>query len=116
MTSAAGIEITTKVIVLPPGMPLDHDERRYYAVTVAWRGPYDPETGRGGYAVVSPLDKHLSRRGSWRWNPEPFIQRHYRWERLEDALTAARGVVSTIKSGGKTWQEFQQTFEQQEGN
>jgi hypothetical protein len=98
-------ELTTEVMLLPDGMPLDDYNVPIFAVRVTWRGAAT-ETGRGGYAVIHG-SKHLSRKGDWRWNPEPFIQRHYRWESLDEALAVARSVVNTIKVNGKTWAEHE---------
>ena len=98
-------EIVTEVMVLPEGMDIDDDARSVFAVFVRWRGPRG-DTGRGGYAVMHTND-HLSKRGDWRDNPEPFLQRHYRWETLEEALAAARKVVNTVRMMGMTFPEWQ---------
>lgn len=99
------MELVTEVLVLPDGMDLDDDERDTFALTVRWRGPRS-ETGRGGYAVMHG-NRHLSSAGNWRYNPEPRLQRHYRWDSLDEALAVARGAVSTVKVAGRTWKEWQ---------
>jgi hypothetical protein len=98
-------ELITEVTFLPDGMALDDYNAHIFAVRVEWRGA-TTDTGRGGYAVVHG-SKHLSRKGDWRWNPEPFIQRHYRWEDIDEARAVARSVVNTIKVNGKTWAEHE---------
>lgn len=99
------MELVTEVLVLPDGMDLDDDERDTFALTVRWRGPRSA-TGRGGYAVMHG-NRHLSSAGNWRYNPEPRLQRHYRWDRLDEALAVARDAVSTVKVAGRTWREWQ---------
>lgn len=99
-------EIVTEVLVLPDGMDLDDYERRTFAITVRWRGPRT-DTKRGGYAIMH-LNEHLSHRGKWRYEPEPFLQRHFRWDDLESALVTARSVVNTISVMGRTWAEFRE--------
>jgi len=99
-------ELVTEVLVLPDVMELDDDELRHFAVRVVWRGPRG-ETGRGGYAVTQGGDRHLSHAGNWRWNPEPRLQRHYRWETLEEALEVARSVVNGITVMSRTWAQWQ---------
>lgn len=100
------MELVTSVLVLPDGMELDDDERDTFALTVSWRGPRS-DTGRGGYAVIHG-NRHLSTAGNWRYSPEPRLQRHYRWETLEEALTIAQLAVNCIKVGGRTWAEWQE--------
>ncbi|SDH39134.1 hypothetical protein [Microbacterium sp. 77mftsu3.1] len=99
-------EITTEVRLFPDGMELDDVNAPHFTVKVAWRGARS-ETGRGGYAVIQGGDRHLSRAGNWRYNPEPRLQRHYRWETLEEALEVARSVVNSIKVMGRTWTQWQ---------
>lgn len=99
----SGIELTTKIIVLPQGMELDDVNRSSFALQVEWRG-LRTETGRGGYAVSDGF-KHLSRAGKWGF-PEPFQQHQYRWETLEEALEMARAHVDSFKSNGRTWAEW----------
>jgi hypothetical protein len=85
----------------------DWDRVRDYAVHVTWRGPRG-ETGRGGYAVTRfGGQEQMSRKGEWKMLPEPFIQRHYRWETFEEALDAARANVDAVRIvNGMTWPEF----------
>lgn len=99
------MELVTEVLVLPAGMELDDDERDSFALTVRWRGPRS-ETGRGGYAVMHG-NRHLSTAGNWRYNPEPRLQRHYRWDTLEEALVVARAAVDTVTVARRTWAEWQ---------
>lgn len=99
------IEIVTEVTILPTGMELDDIEMHHFAVKVVWRGPRT-ETGSGGYAVIKDGERHMSKQGKWRWNPEPFIRRHYRWEHLEEALAAAREVVDTLTVTGRTFEQW----------
>lgn len=98
-------ELITEVLVLPDGMDIADDEMRHFAVTVRWRGPRG-DTGRGGYAVIHG-SRHLSTAGNWRFDPEPRLQRHYRWDTLEEALAVARSVVTTVKVNGRTLAEWQ---------
>lgn len=98
-------EIVTEVMVLPDGMEPGDIDASTFAVKVRWRGART-ETGRGGYAVTTNSGRHLSHKGKWRWEPEPFIQRHYRWESLESALTTARAVVNDVRVNGRTWHEW----------
>ncbi len=100
------LELVTEVLVLPDGMEIDDDERRDFALTVRWRGPRG-DTGRGGYAVMHG-NRHVSRKGNWRYEPEPHLQRHYRWENLDDAIALARSIVNTVKVHGRTWAEWGQ--------
>jgi len=101
------LELVTEVLVAPDGMDLDHPSLRHFALRVCWRGPRT-ESGRGGYAVVSGGDRHLSRAGNWRYNPEPHLQRHYRWSTLDDALDAAREALPTVTVMGRTWKDVQE--------
>lgn len=103
-------ELITEVLILPDGMELDADDMRHFAVTVRWRGPRG-ETGRGGYAVMHG-NRHYSRAGNWRYDPEPRLQRHYRWAELEDALTVARSIVNTVTVYKMTWAQWQERQEQ----
>ena len=100
------IELVTEVLVAPDGMDLDHPELRSFSLTVRWRGVRG-DTGRGGYAVIGRGDQHLSRGGNWRWEPEPRLQRHYRWATLDEALAAAREALPTVKVMGHTWEDWQ---------
>jgi hypothetical protein len=98
-------EIVTEVMFLPDGMEPGDVNEHTFAVLVRWRGA-PGETGRGGYAVTHS-GRHLSKRGNWRYNPEPYLQRHYRWRYLGEAIEQARAVVNTIKVNGSTWAEWQ---------
>ena len=97
-------ELVTEVLVLPDGMELDDDDRNHFTLTVRWRGPHG-ETGRGGYAVQRG-ERHLSRGGKWRFHPEPYLQRHYRWETLDEAVAVARATVNDLRIYGRTWAEW----------
>ena len=99
-------ELVTEVLVVPDGLDLDDPNLHHFALTVRWRGARG-ETGRGGYAVQHG-NRHLSRAGNWRFNPEPRLQRHYRWADLDEALAVARDTVDTVKVNGRTWAEWQQ--------
>lgn len=99
-------EIVTEIMVLPDGMEPDNFEAHSFAVMVRWRGART-ETGRGGYAIIHG-GRHLSHKGVWRFNPEPFVQRHFRWEWLGSALVTARAVVNDVKVNGRTWAEWQE--------
>lgn len=101
-------EVTTEVMILPDGMELDDVEVHSFAILVQWRGA-PTDKGRGGYAVIHN-GRHLSHAGSWRWNPEPFVQRHYRWKSLELALECARAVVNDVKVNGHTWTEWRERY------
>lgn len=101
-------ELVTEVLVLPDGLDVADDEFRHFALTVRWRGARG-ETGRGGYAVMHG-NRHLSRAGNWRYDPEPRLQRHYRWAELDDALAAARAVVNTLTVRGLTWADWQERY------
>jgi len=101
------VELVTEVMVLPDGMALDDEDRHHFALAVRWRGPRT-DTGRGGYAVVSSSGRHLSRAGKWRYDPEPRLQRHYRWATLEEALDVARAAVNTVTVNGFTWAQWQE--------
>lgn len=98
-------EITTEVTLLPEGMEPGDVNAHTFAVVVRWRGARS-ETGRGGYAVTHG-NRHLSHKGKWRYNPEPFLQRHYRWADLDSALTTARAIVNDIRVNGRTWAEWE---------
>lgn len=100
------MELVSEVLVVPDDMSLDDDELRYFALTVRWRGPRS-DTGRGGYAVMQG-NRHLSTAGNWRYEPEPRLQRHYRWDTLEEALAVARAALPTVKVNGRTWMQWQQ--------
>lgn len=97
-------ELVTEVMLLPDGMELDDIEVHSFAVFVRWRGART-ETGRGGYAIMHGA-RHLSHKGKWRYAPEPFLQRHFRWADLDSALTTARTVVNDVVVNGKTWAEW----------
>lgn len=99
------MELVTEVLVIPDEMELDDDDRHHFGLTVSWRGPRT-DTGRGGYAVLHG-NRHLSTAGNWRYNPEPRLQRHYRWDTLEEALAVAREALPTVKVSGRTWAEWQ---------
>lgn len=99
----SGIEIVTKVAVLPEGMELDSSELHHFALFVEWRGVRG-EKGRGGYSVTDLFDQ-LSRAGKW-GNPQAFQQHQYRWDTLEEALEMARKHVDTRKVNGRTWSEW----------
>lgn len=98
-------ELVKEVMLLPDGMELDDINAHSFAVIVQWRG-VRTDTGRGGYAVTH-AGRHLSHKGKWRWSPEPFVQRHFRWAELESALVTARAVVNGITVNGMTWAEWQ---------
>lgn len=97
-------EIITEVMLLPDGMEPDDINAHTFAVTVRWRGART-DKGRGGYAVIHG-NRHLSHRGKWRWNPEPYLQRHFRWEELDSALVTARSIVNEVRVNGCTWAEW----------
>lgn len=99
-----GIELTTEILVLPTGMPLDHNEISSFGFRVTWRGPY--EDGRGGYAVICS-GRHLSRAGNLAYDPAPFKQHQYRWETMEEALEMARKYVDSRTINGKTFAQWQ---------
>jgi len=98
------VELVTEVLVVPDEMDLDDDELHHFALRVRWRGARS-ESGRGGYAVIHG-NRHLSTAGNWRYEPEPRLQRHYRWDTLEDALSVARAALPTVKVAGRTWAEW----------
>lgn len=101
----ADMERVTEILLVPEGRDADDDEDlRYFSLTVRWRGPRT-ETGRGGYAVQHG-NRHLSTAGNWRYEPEPRLQRHYRWDTLEEALAAAREALPTVTFNGRTWAEW----------
>lgn len=99
-------EIITEVMLLPDGMEADHINATTFAVFVRWRGAPTP-TGRGGYAIMSG-SQHLSHGGKWRFSPQPFVQRHFRWRDLDSALVVARSFANSIKVNGRTWAEWQE--------
>lgn len=112
MTSSSpahGSTLVTRVMVLPTGTDPDQpdwDNLRNFALEVSWRGPRT-STGRGGYAVtLRGGHRELSRAGNWAWCVEPFRQRLYRWETLEEAVAAARAAVDDVKVNGRTWAEW----------
>lgn len=96
-------------MLLPDEAEDDWNNAKAFAVVVRWRGPRG-DTGRGGYAITDHYGQHLSHRGKWRYNPEPYLQRHFRWEDLESALVVARTVVDDIRVNGKTWAEWKEHF------
>lgn len=102
-----GIELTTEILVLPTGMPIDDDEIRTFGSVVSWRGPY--VNGRGGYAVIS-RGHHLSRAGNWAYSPPAFKQHQYRWKTLEEALDMARKHTDARTVTGKTYAEWQEVL------
>lgn len=106
--------IVTEILVLPEGMELDDYERRHWAIKIQWRGPYNTETGRGGYAIVAPSGEHLSKAGNWRYDPEPFIQRHYRWEKSAGLIFRAKKAANEYRVMGKTWPEMVAFWEEKE--
>jgi len=99
----SGIEIVTKVAVLPEGMDPGSSELYHFALFVEWKGVRG-EKGRGGYAVADGFEE-LSRAGNW-GRPQAFQQHQYRWDTLEEALEMARKHVDTRKVHGKTWSEW----------
>lgn len=98
-------ELVTEVLLVPDEIPLDDVNREHFCIRVQWRGPRG-DTGRGGYAVIHG-SRHLSTAGNWRFDPEPRLQRHYRWDTLEEALAVARSVVNTVTVNGRTLAEWQ---------
>lgn len=103
-------ELVTEIMILPDGMEIGDEEAHSFALKVRWRGARS-ETGRGGYAVQHG-DRHMSHTGKWRWSPEPFIQRHFRWVDIEAALAAARAEVNHVTVNGRTWAERQEHFKE----
>ena len=97
-------ERITEVLILPDGMDEADVNASTFGLRVAWRGVYT-DTGRGGYAVIRGLS-HLSRAGRWRLQPEPRLQRHYRWPDIETALDVARAAVNDVRVNGHTWAEW----------
>lgn len=105
-------ELVTEIMILPDGMEIGSDEAHTFALRVRWRGARS-ETGRGGYAVQHG-ERHMSRQGKWRWSPEPFIQRHFRWNDIESALVSARAEVNHVTVNGRTWAEWQEHFKERD--
>jgi hypothetical protein len=103
-------ELVTEIMILPDGMELDDPDVHSFALKVRWRGVRG-ETGRGGYAVQRG-ESHLSHMGKWRYAPEPFVQRHFRWADIESALASARAEVNHVTVNGRTWAEWQQHFQE----
>lgn len=106
----AGIELVSRVLVLPEGMELDDEDLRHFALQVEWRGN-STGSGRGGYAVTDMF--HQLSRAKW-GNPQSYQQHQYRWDTLEEALEMARAHVDSHRINGKTWKEWQEFYEQRD--
>lgn len=102
----SGHEQVMSIMVLPEGMPLDHDEAHAFAFYVEWKGPRE-DNGQGGYAVTRGGRNQMSRGGAWSY-PQPFRWSQYRWETLEEALEMARKHIDSYKMNGYTWAEWQE--------
>jgi hypothetical protein len=97
------MELVTEVTVLPDGMHEDDINLHSWALVVKWRGAYNGKSG-GGYSV-SHYSSELSRAGKW-GHPQRFQRWQYRFETLDEALSAARVVVNDVKSMGRTFADF----------
>lgn len=105
-------ELVTEIMVLPDGMEIGDEDAHSFALKVRWRGARS-DSGRGGYAIQHG-ERHLSHQGKWRWSPEPFIQRHFRWATIESALVSARAEVDHGTVNGRTWAEWRKYFGERE--
>ena len=96
-------ELVKEILVLPDGMAEDDINLHSWALSVEWRGAHQGKSG-GGYRVHH-FSRELSRAGKW-GNPQRFQRWQYRFDTLEDALEAARRVVNSVETMGRTFAEF----------